>query len=110
MSDKKQYIVLDILRHDGVRYEAGGIVALTDEQAAALLPVNVVRLSPNQTPAGVQSDPAGENPPPQEPPEPENLGADLKVADIKTKLDAAGIAYPPGATKPTLLALLPAEG
>lgn len=99
MSDKKQYIVLDILRHDGVRYEAGGIVGLTDEQAAALLPVNVVRLSPDQTPAG------GDNPAPQEP---EDLGAGLKVADIKAKLDEAGIAYPPNATKPTLLALLPA--
>lgn len=102
MSNKKQYIVLDILRHDGVRYEAGGIVGLTDEQAAELLRVNVVRLSPDQTPAG------SDNPPPQEPPEPEDLGAGLKVADIKAKLDAAGIAYPPNATKPTLLALLPA--
>lgn len=99
MSKTKTYAVLSNLRHDGTLYEAGDTVELTDEQAAALLPINVVKLATQQ--------PASENP---SPPADDDLSPDLKIPEIKEKLDAAGIKYPSGANKATLLALLPVEG
>lgn len=96
MSNTKTYTVLSVLRHDGKLYEAGDTVELTDGQAAELLPVKVVKLVQQAEPEPEKQEPADED-----------LSPDLKIPEIKAKLDAAGIQYPSGANKATLLALLP---
>lgn len=96
MSNTKTYTVNDVLRHDGKLYGVGDTVELTDEQATELLLFSVVKPAIQQ--------PASETP---APPADDDLSPGLKIPEIKEKLDAAGIKYPSGANKATLLALLP---
>ena len=106
MSNTKTYAVLSNLRHDGKLYEAGDTVELTDGQAAALLPVNVVKLVQQAEvkivntvdEQALQDTFAGSE---------AVIEKALTIPVIKAKLDEAGIPYPSGADKATLLALLP---